>query len=545
MRRKEGTSMNEITKLLYRLVSVRSDTGSSFEREMADEIYSVIGENQYFKSNPDLFGKYNNGDILNRPVVWALRRGSSSKTLIITGHYDAVGIDSYGIYQPFALDPDNLKQAFLKSGFGDELIRSDLEDPNWAFGRGVADMKAGLAIGLNALFTSSEEDINILFVAVPDEENISSGAIMAIDLYHELKDRYGLEYVLAIVPEPESHGVGEAVDIIGGSMGKFMPVIVVKGILTHAGYLMKGLNSGYVLSEIIRKIELDKTKVLSRDGIYTQPPTVQMFRDLKKGYDVSVPEYSAALFNFMFLKLRTPNSYIEDLKIVCRDALETSIHKYNDTFSELVDMGLQKEASRLKFDPQVMTLAELDEYISNKKADHKIFRENLNREISEKVRSSEITLQTASIDTIKAILEYSEITEPVAVIGISPPYYPAVANDVLDKDVDYAFDDLDVSLREEFGFGLRHVYSNLGMTDISYMSCTDPEGEREFLGNMTVPKELYDIPVERIAGLNIPTYKIGPVERDIHKIGERVYLPDVESIIPRVFEKIIRNLSRK
>lgn len=537
--------MNEITKLLYRLVSVRSDTGSSYEKDMADEIYSVIEENQYFKNNPELFGKYNSGDILDRPVVWALRRCLNNKTLIITGHYDTVGIDSYGIYQQYALDPDNLKQKFLEGGFGDELIRRDLGDPNWAFGRGIADMKAGLAIGLNALFTSSEDDLNILFVAVPDEENISSGAIMATDLYHELKDKFGLEYVLAIVPEPESHGVGEAVDIIGGSMGKFMPVIVVKGILTHAGYLMKGLNSGFILTEVIRRIELDKTKILSKDGIYTQPPTVQMFRDLKKGYDVSVPEYSAALFNFMFLKLRTPNSYIEDLRIVCRDAFETAVHKYNDTFSELVDMGLQKEEYRLKFDPRVMTLAELDEYTSNKKAGYKTFKDKLNQEISKKVHSKEITLQTASIDIIKAMLEYSEITDPVAVIGISPPYYPAVANDVLDKDVYYAFDDLEISLREEFGFGLRHVYSNLGMTDISYMSCTDPQGEREFLENMTVPIELYDIPVERIAELNIPTYKIGPIERDIHKIGERVYLPDVEAVIPKVFNKIIRNLSIK
>lgn len=537
--------MNEITKLLYRLVSVRSDTGSNYERTMADEIYSVIAENQYFKSNPELFGKYDSGDILDRPVVWALRRGHNSKTLIITGHYDAVGIDSYGIYQSYALEPDKLKQEFLNSGFGDEFIRRDLRDPNWAFGRGIADMKAGLAIGLNTLFTTSEEDINILFVAVPDEENISSGAIMATELYHELKNKYGLKYVLAIVPEPESHGVGEAVDIIGGSMGKFMPVIVVKGILTHAGYLMKGLNSGYVLAEIIRRIELDKTKVFSREGIYTQPPTVQMFRDLKKGYDVSVPEFSAALFNFMFLKLRTPNSYMEDIKLVCSDALETAVHKYNDTFSELIDRGLQDEDHRLMFKPQVLTMSELEMYVANKKSDYKAFRDKLNSEITKKVLSNDITLQTASIDIIKAVLEYSEITEPVVVIGISPPYYPAVANDVLDKDVDYAFDDLDADLREEFGFGLRYVYSNLGMTDISYMSCTDPMGEREFLKNMTVPKELYDIPVERIAELNIPTFKIGPVERDIHKIGERVYLPDVESTIPTVFEKIIRNLSIK
>jgi arginine utilization protein RocB len=533
-----------ITELLYRLVAVRSDTGSVYEREMAEEIYKIIGEHRYFIDNPEMYGKYMGGDILDRPVVWALKKGTGSDTLVITGHYDTVGIDSYGVYEPYALEPDKLKFEFTRSGFGDARIREDLNDPKWAFGRGIADMKAGLAIGLKTLFNEMERKINILFVAVPDEENMSSGAIMSIELYHQLRDKFSLDYKMAIVPEPESHDPDRDIEIIGGSMGKFMPIIVVKGILTHAGYLMKGLNSGFVISDIIRSIEMDKTKIYCKDGVYTQPPTVQIFRDLKQGYDVSVPEYSAALFNFMFLKLKTPNSYIEDLRSVCEKSMSFSISRYNDTFDYLVDQGLQKEASRLAFKPVVMTLSELEEYISEKKDDYSDFKEKLNVSIASRVLSKEITLQTASIETIKKMLEYSEITEPVAVIGISPPYYPAVANDVLGKDMTYAFEGLDEILRYNLGFGIKQIYSNLGMTDISYMSCTDPAGERDFLNNMTVPPNIYDIPVEKIAGLNIPTYKIGPVDRDIHKIGERVFLPDVEKTIPLVFEHIIENLSK-
>jgi arginine utilization protein RocB len=45
--------------------------------------------------------------------------------------------------------------------------------------------------------------------------------------------------------------------------------------------------------------------------------------------------------------------------------------------------------------------------------------------------------------------------------------------------------------------------------------------------------------VEGIGELNIPALIIGPQGKDIHKRGERVYLPDVTGRIPDLIGRII------
>lgn len=535
--------MHPITEYLYKLVSIQSDTGTVKEKDMAAVLYNIIKEDSYFIENPDYCGAYEENDILGRPVVWALKRGKTNKTIILMGHYDAVDIETYGVYKPYALNPDILKEKFIEGNFGNKEFKRHLNDERWAFGRGIGDMKAGLAINLYTLFNSEEENVNILFVAVPDEENMSSGAIMSVPLYLKLKDRFDLDYKICIVSEPENHEIDKDIDIIEGSMGKFMPIILVKGILAHAAYLMRGLNSGFILSEIIRNIELDISMITSKNGIYSQPPTVQLFRDLKVSYDVSIPEYSVAFFNFLFLKTKSPQEYMQRIKDLIIKSVEFSINKYHDTYNYLVENNLVNPKERLSFSPKVFTLSELKQYLSENKDGFKTYKDKLNKTIIDKVLSKEMTLQDASIYLIKSLLEYSELSGPTVVMGISPPYYPAVANDALiDKNVDYLFKDLSEKLKEKYGFKVKHVYSNLGMTDMSYLSCTDPAAENDFMNNLTVPSNLYDISFDDIAKLNIPTYKIGPNSREIHQIGERVYLPDIEENIPLIFKLIINNL---
>jgi arginine utilization protein RocB len=43
-------------------------------------------------------------------------------------------------------------------------------------------MKAGLAIDLSSLFSATRAVLNVLFLALPDEDNISAGMIQAVSL---------------------------------------------------------------------------------------------------------------------------------------------------------------------------------------------------------------------------------------------------------------------------------------------------------------------------------------------------------------------------
>ena len=133
--------MKSASQIMRELVAVQSDTGTTLEVNVAAKILELIKEDEYFRANPDLCGAYQDDDALGRPVVWALKRGSSARTLIISGHYDCVETQCYGPLQEYALNPDSLKNLMKENSTTDEQLRRDLEDDNWVFGRGTADMK--------------------------------------------------------------------------------------------------------------------------------------------------------------------------------------------------------------------------------------------------------------------------------------------------------------------------------------------------------------------------------------------------------------------
>lgn len=536
--------MSEIEKILLKLVSIQSDTGTVMECNIAKVIYDILGENEYFKSNSDYFGYYEENDILKRPVVWGLKKGNGNKTLILMGHYDAVEIESYGELKEYALNPIRLKEKMKTMIFSDKQIKEDLDNENWMFGRATADMKAGLAINIYSLFNTNPQNFNILFVAVPDEENMSSGAIQSIGLYKKLKEKFNLEYNLSIISEPQLRNPEEEKDIVlyGGTMGKILPIIMAKGILTHSAEIFKGLNSNFIISEIVHNIELTTELICEDKNTFTQPPTTQILKDLKTTYDVSTPEYSVMCANLLFLKNKTPNELIEIIRNLCSKSLDDVILRYNKSFDYMKEKGFHKEDDRKLFNGKVLTVYELEEIVRKTKLDYELFKENLMKSLKSDILKGNITLQLASINYMKKLLEIAKIDEPLVLIGIAPPYYPSVCNLFIDKDIEYISKNLNEYMSSKANIGVKNIPYFSGMDDMSYMSCTNATEEREFLNNMVLPTSIYDVPVEEISELNIPSYMIGPASKDVHKVGERVYRPDVIKHVPMIFDKIIQNM---
>lgn len=534
--------VTKIEAILFQLVKVQSDTGTALERKMARKIHAMIRSDPYFSEHPDLFGTYNSNDILGRPVVWALRRGKSPKTIILMGHYDTVEIDSYGPLKQYALDPTALKKEMKADTNYSHAVMEDLDSDDWAFGRGMADMKAGLAINMYVLFTNTNANVNILFIAVPDEENISSGALMCVSLYQDLQQRFHLEYELCIISEPQFRTEEEDIQLIEGSMGKILPIIVAKGVLAHSAEILRGLNAGVIIAEIIRNLELSTDFISEDQGSFTQPPTVSFFRDLKATYDVSIPEYSVAGFNMLFLKNMAPSQIIDSIKAMCEKAMEVVIRKYEDAFEVMRKRGFVHATEKNNYVCKVVTLAELEADLEAALPDFHRQRQRINAMLEEQVLAQKITLQSASDQYIRSLIEISGIKHPMVVIGISPPYYPPVNNALIGKDIDYCLVGLSEQLHASVGKGAKRQAYLSGMTDMSYMSCNDPAKERAFLQNLALPPSIYDIPVEAIAELNIPSMMIGPMGRDVHQAGERVFMPDVNIRIPALFELIINTL---
>lgn len=545
-RQESGKHRNPVD-ILYDLVAVQSDTGTAREATIAAAMLEMIREHPYFAARPDMYGRYDGGDPLGRPVVWALRRGSGSATVLLTGHYDAVDLEPYGPFKRFALDPD-----LLRSEMGRQhdsypfpaAVARDLDNPDWIFGRGTADMKAGLAIALWTLFTVETRATNVLFVAVSDEENLSAGARQAVPLLSELRERFDLDYALGVLSEPQYRNpdVNEAYVLHRGSMGKVLPFVVAKGILTHAAEIFSGLNSALIVSEIVRRTELATEFVSEDQGTSTPPPTTLLFRDLKSGYDVSVPEYSAASFNVQFLNGTTPLGVIERLRELGEQALGAALQRYDESFDAAVQRGAVSGAHGLQASGEALTLAELEARLERTVPDYASVRSSIEEEVRTAVRDSNVSLQEASIRYVQRLIEASGIGDPLVVVGIAPPYYPAVSERLEDGPVRAVIDALPDFTRRRFGTGTEERPYLFAMTDMSYLCSHDAEGDREILANLAIPDDLYEVPIDDIAELAVPTLIIGPACRSPHQIYERVYLPDVAERMPAIFRRIVERV---
>lgn len=530
--------------MLTELVSVQSDTGTALERDMAAKVLELIHESPYFRERPEQCGAFEKGDILGRPVVWALRRGGGNRTVILEGHYDAVEIDTYGALKSCALSPSLLRERMLELGVGNESLKRDLADADWAFGRGTADMKAGLAINLDLVLNHRGDGANILFLAVPDEENLSSGALQAVHLLKDLQKRFDLDYALAIITEPQVRPSPKTdpIQLLEGSMGKILPVVLAKGVLAHSAEVLNGLNASFILSEIVHAVELSTDFVSEDKGIYTQPPTALYMRDQKSRYDVSIPEYGAACLNVLFLKSKSPADILDRLKAACAKALDAAIRRYDEAFGSMAKRGFADEADRKRFHPETMTLSGLEDRLSAADSGFEAFKKDLQARLGDRAASGQIDLQTASIQYMRAVVERSRIPGPAVVIGLAPPYYPAVNNAATGKDIEPYLAGLSEYMEARHGIPAVRVPYFSGMTDMSYLSSQDPQAERAVLRNLTLARESYDVPVEKICELNIPALMIGPAGRDIHQAGERVYMPDVALRIPDLIARIIERV---
>lgn len=532
---------NNIKDMLYRMVAVQSDTGTSKEVGMAEYIYEIMKEQKYFIENPELCGKFYNNDFLNRPVIWALHRGKTDKTLILTGHYDAVEIDCYGALKEYALKPDELREKLKLIHIGEDAMK-DLDDPNWCFGRGINDMKAGVAINIDAVSDEIDEDLNVLFIAVHDEENLSAGMRQSTKLLCELKEKYNLDYKLMLITEPHIRNEEDKFKIFVGTVGKIMPAILVKGRIAHGSDVMEGLNSTVIMSEIITGIELNPDLCSTDMRMTTPPPTVLYSRDLKEIYDVSVPEFSSLYLNYQFLKSKTPFQIIDELKSICQDSFSKVIDKYNNAYRKLDDKNSLNGKKRREYKPLVYTFEELEKAADERNKDYRKLKDELYSSVYEKVKNNKITIQDAGVLILKKVIELSMINEPLIVIGFIPPYYPPANNSYLKNNNEAYADCIEGVIKDSYGLTLEKDNYFMGICDGSYASLTDRKSEENVMSNMVTPREIYDIPFEYIEKISCPFIVVGPWGKDYHTITERVYMKDVEIIVPDLIRKVAKIL---
>jgi len=533
--------MERASDLLRELVAVRSDTGTAYEVAMGEKIYEIIRRHPYFQEHPQLCGMDSSRDRLGRPIVWALRKGKSDKTVILSAHYDAVEIDSYGRLKPYALDPDRLKEKMMESPLIDEEMKEILKDPGWMVGRGAADCKSGIASSLYVLFESDNWDGNILFLVVCDEENLSAGARQAIAVFKELKERFHLDYRFAAITEPDSYKDPDTpFSLAEGCVGKLLPIVVAKGVVAHAALMLYGLNSSYIIAEVVRRMELNAAFHSCDQNRHTHPSSTLFMRDLKDGYDISLPEYSAAAFNVLLHQNANIPQHIETIRGYCEEALKECVQVYEKVYGEMADCGAVDAADMQHYVPEALTVQELKDRLKQRYSDFSLRLEKIEGEIQTLSEKSNLTLQQLSIEYVRRLINLYESKDPVVVVGIAPPYYPPVSNEHKNEDFERILNELAESMNRDGDVGSFRDPYNAGPTDLCYMFCNHLDDHLKVMENLCIPKDIYDIDFRTLSELALPGILMGATGKDVHKVTERVWIEDVDRRVPEMIEKIMK-----
>lgn len=538
-----------IEKNLMDYMRVKTHTGTDLE--INNEIFfkNWFESVPYLKENPEHYGFYPlKSDPLNRTCPWALLKGQGHDTIILLHHTDTVDVDDYGTFKELAYEPDKLER-FMKEGRVelDDLTKRDLNSGDWMFGRGASDMKGGGCIHLALFETYCKEQAfngNILILAVPDEENLSAGMRSAAYLLKELREKFQLHYKLLLNVEPHERIDENKATIYDGSVGKLMPVFLVRGKLSHVGQIYKGLNPINLLSDIVRKTELNPDFIEKDGNTVTPPPAWLYFKDRKEIYDVSLPQYAGGYMSVLSLT-SAPKDILGRLKTISQEAFQEVIEEMNKSYlrySELLD----KDFDRLSWEPKVKFYSELYGEIASEKG--AAFEEEIKSyqiQLEHRISCHEITRVEGIYKLIEKTLEYSSDLSPTVIIGLAAPYYPSTNNAMLPNadEMQELIKKLEAFSLNETGEGIYTQNYFTGISDLSYAMFTLGHEDIKYVSNnMLFWGNQYYIPLEIIKEQSMPVLNVGPWGKDLHKYTERVFKPDLFENTPKLVDFIIRTV---
>ncbi len=480
-------------ELALRFTKVPSVTGSASEAQFADWLAGELSGFDQIWTTPIPGGAF------PRKNLFALKKGRSSSTVVLTGHFDVVPTDDYGALPAF--DAEALLApiiARLKETGEHPFALADFESGEFVPGRGLLDMKAGLAAGLAAIESYGGE-ATLLFMAVADEENSSAGARAAVPTLQQAVAEYDLDIKLVINLDAISdQGDGTSGRIVAfGSIGKQLLTAYVVGKETHAGYSHEGINAAYVAAELVTEFELSPRLIETMGNERTAAPTALYAKDLKQGYNVTTPAAAFIYWNSLQYQ-RKP----EDLLSIA---------------TELAKSALARAEKRVGKQISLITFAELAKSI-NPAALQKAaaaLAENFSLDLPEKVKR--LTEQAWQI---------SGRTGPAVILGFGSVPYPAVLmkNVKLRNTIEQAV--------KSFGIGSLNYFA--GISDVSFYG--EVSGS---LAAVAANTPGWGTLFEMHEPAGLPTINLGPWGRDYHHWLERLHAPYAFETLPRALLAVI------
>lgn len=537
----------DIYALMLDLVKIGSFSATAGEKVCADRICEHLSRLSAFRKRPeDLKQVPLPGNPHGSTSVVALVRAEppTNRTVVLEGHFDVVDIEVYGPLKEVALDPEACTRRMREMPLPEEA-REDLESGNYLFGRGVMDMKFGLAMGMALLAEASENPgafgVNLMLVAVPDEENNSAGMRAAVGALARVQEE-GLDLLGCIMVEPSDPGYtgGNGRVISFGTVGKIMPFVLVMGKEAHGSEYYDGINANLAMAHLNLLLE-GNPDLADVGGEENYPPMVCLKqKDLREAYSITLPERAVAYYSLITIQ-HTPESLLERVDAAAAEALRRT--------AEHLDRSKAVFAERAKLPAwpptptgRVIRFGDLlrkarAAYAGDLDSALDAFFSGLPGSMDEREKA---------IALVNEVLTISGEKGPLAVTGFMPPFYPHRTN-FRASEKEKAFAAVGEAIVEEartrFGEILHKNEHFGGISDLSYLGFQGNPAELDALcENLPGWGTLYDLPVEDLLKLDIPALNIGPSGKDAHKMTERIELGYSLKVAPELLRSAIRML---
>ncbi|WP_252502409.1 M20/M25/M40 family metallo-hydrolase [Sporosarcina sp. Marseille-Q4943] len=551
---KKGITLHcrkEILSLTKKLVGIESIVNTDGEKDIAKFIYEYLDSHPYFSENrSQLVMEQTINDEKERYNVLAFvkgTKGESDRTVVLMGHIDTVGVDDFGKQRNLAFTPDDWMDNLSNESIS-EQAQQQLESGDWLFGRGVLDMKSGLASNMYLLTYYAEHpeqlDGNLVFIAECDEEDSSHGILSALKTLKKWKDEHGFTYVAAV----NSDFVAPAYDgdenryVYKGTVGKLLPSFFITGEEAHVGSAFDGLDPNFVAAELTKQINYNPDLSDTALGESTMPPVSLKQADLKPSYTVQTALSAYVYYNF-FVHSWSPEKVLDLLKEQATIAFTNALTSFEERYQTYCQMSNQPYRP-ISWKPRVFTYSEMQELLTRTHGEQyenhmKDFKEELERD-----ESLDPRMLAARI--VEEAWKFMPDKSPAIIVFYSSLYSPRVA---LTGDTDdeqkllQALDHAIEALQPEYNYPIVAKNFFPHISDMSFVAMSDRMDEIDYMVENTPSwgKKLH-VAYEDVHALNIPVINIGPYGMDGHKKLERMEMTYSLEIVPNLTNHVIQEV---
>jgi arginine utilization protein RocB len=542
---------NSIYRLILELAAIPSvSEAAGEENEIARFIYDRLQADPYFREHPDDLRLLPcEHDPLGRSCLFAMVRAErpTPRTVLLTGHLDVVDARAYGPLQEIAFDPEELTARIGELDLPPQ-VRSDLEAGNWLFGRGVADMRCGLALEIEYLLNAARNRAallcNVALLLVPDEEANSRGMIDAVPHLRRMQDSGEARFLACINTEPTVGSDAEAgPTVYTGSIGKVNLFFLCLGRETHLGEYYQGLSAAPIISQINLTLDGNPEYADRLEGSIYPPYGCLRQPDLRKEYSASVVTKAAAYYSHLTVG-KLPGDIIAEMRSAARQALQKTVERHA-AFAERFTASRGREHTAPQWQPQVFSFAELQKRAEERMGIDVTALAKRNAEEA----PGHFDIRDTALRLAERLVDALGLQGPLAVVGFLPPYYPHRL-ETADPARQHRLNELlrAAALESERGFERPVEFKKVfeGVSDLSYCGFKEGAGALTPLAeNLPGWGTYYSLPGEDLAALDIPIANIGPIGRDVHKAYERLYLPYALRELPSLLDRAVRRIGQE